>query len=70
MNTNIFDVSNEVVVATGGSGQLASVEFIFLKNNSKVISIDKYESEEIKKLKNKFSNSFLSFSCDITIKKS
>lgn len=71
MNSNIFDVSNEVVVVTGGSGQLGFQYIsLFLKNKSKVVSIDKYESEEIKKLKNKFASSFLSFTCDITIKKS
>ena len=41
MNTNIL-ISNEVVVVTGGSGQLGFQYIsLFLKNNSKVIPIDK-----------------------------
>ena len=47
MNTNIFDVSNEVVVVTGGSIGL-SVYFIIFKEQPKVISID----NKVKRLRN------------------
>ena len=68
---NYFDVSKEVVLITGGSGQLG-LEYTktFLDLNAKTIVIDIVKGEEILKLEKKFKNNFKFFECDITDKKS
>ena len=68
---NLFDVTNEIVVITGGSGQLG-IEYskTFLEANSFVVSIDLKTNKYVEELKVKYKNKFLFVKCNITSKKS
>ena len=67
----LFDVSDEIVVITGGSGQLG-VQYskTFLEANSFVVSIDLKTNKYIEELNEKYKNKFLFIKCNITSKKS
>jgi len=67
----LFDVSDEIVVITGGSGQLGiQYSKTFLEANSFVVSIDLKTNKHIEELKEKYNNKFLFIKCNITSKKS
>ncbi len=67
----IFDVSNEIVVITGGAGQLGiQYSKTFLKANSYVVSIDLKTNKYVEELKLKNQKKFLFIKCNITSKKS
>lgn len=67
----LFDVSNEIVVITGGSGQLGiQYSKTFLEANSYVVSIDLKTNKYVEELKVKYKNKFLFIKCNITSKKS
>jgi NAD(P)-dependent dehydrogenase (short-subunit alcohol dehydrogenase family) len=69
MGDNIFDVSNEVVVITGVSGQLGlEYSTTMLSKGAKVAGLDVKLSETCKKVIKKFSKNFIFLECDITNK--
>lgn len=70
-NKNIFDVSNEVVVITGGNGQLGyQYSKLFLENGAKVCSLDIVENEMSSQLSKAYSGNYVYLNTDITDKAS
>lgn len=70
-NNNFFDVSNEVVVITGASGQLG-LQYIkaFLSSGSRVVGIDIQDNENINELIIEWPDTFQFYLNDITSKSS
>ena len=68
---NLFNVSNEIVVITGGAGRLG-LEYIktFLDQNSTVIALDIKKNDQIKKFEVEYPLKFLYLNCNITFKSS
>ncbi len=68
MNEKYFDVSNDIVIITGISGQLGyEYAITFLKQGSVVVGIDIKEPKNIKKLQNS-KHKFKFIHCDVTNK--
>ncbi len=66
----LFDVSNEIVIITGGSGQLGiQYSKIFLESGSSVACLDLRKNNSVSSLEKKYDN-YVFFSCDLTDKKS
>lgn len=71
MSNSLFDVSNEIVVITGASGQLGlEYQKAFLEEGSKVFGIDIYKSDAINLFENNYPENYAFVSCDITSKNS
>lgn len=68
---NLFDVTNEIVVITGGSGQLG-MEYCrtFLEGNSFVACLDLKKNKNITILEKKYDDKFIFIKCNLTSKKS
>jgi NAD(P)-dependent dehydrogenase (short-subunit alcohol dehydrogenase family) len=65
----LFDVSNEVVLITGASGQLGrQYAEAFLKRGAKVVGLDLKESIDLNSVAQKYVDDFLFVSVDITSK--
>lgn len=65
----LFDVSNEIVVVTGASGQLGrQYAEAFLKRGAKVVGLDLKESTELTLIATKYAANFLFVPVDITSK--
>jgi len=68
---NLFDVSKEIVVITGGSGQLGiQYSKTFLESNSLVASLDLKKNNFVKELEKKYNHKYLFIKCDLTSKSS
>ncbi len=67
MNKNLFDVSNEIVVITGGSGQLG-VEYTrtFLRHGAKVVALDLQKNEFVDGIQEEYPDTFGFILADIT----
>ena len=69
--TSIFDVSKEIVIITGASGQLGlSYQKAFLKAGSIVVGVDILKSNDISSLESQYATKYLFQICDITSKDS
>lgn len=66
--TNLFDVSREIVLISGASGNLG-IEYVnlFLNNGSKVIGLDIVSNKYITDIEIKYPNNFIFIESDITI---
>jgi NAD(P)-dependent dehydrogenase (short-subunit alcohol dehydrogenase family) len=67
MNSKIFNVSNEIVIITGASGQLG-LEYskTFLEHGAKVVALDLIKNEAIDSLSVEYKNDFIFIPCNIT----
>jgi NAD(P)-dependent dehydrogenase (short-subunit alcohol dehydrogenase family) len=71
MRDTLFDVSNEIVVITGASGQLgAAYAKAFLERGAKVIGLDIGASIRSKQLSEAHPDRFVFFAADVTSKSS
>lgn len=69
MNDNLFNISNEIIVITGVSGQLgAEYADALLSNGATVIGIDMFLSDRSENLIKKFNEQFFYYKADITQK--
>jgi NAD(P)-dependent dehydrogenase (short-subunit alcohol dehydrogenase family) len=67
----MFDVTNEIIVITGVNGQLGiSYAKAFLELGSRVVGLDMVQNEHSDLLKNKYPDSYIFCSGDVTKKKS
>ncbi len=70
MNMDIFNLSKEIIVITGISGNLGiSYANELLKRDAVVVGLDLEQNKNINDLKKIFSSKFLFIKCDITSKK-
>ncbi len=67
----LFDVSNEIVVITGASGQLGcEYAKTFLERGAIVVGLDLGSSSRGKTLEGKYPDSYILYKCDVTSKAS
>lgn len=67
--TDIFDITEQVVVVTGSSGQLGlQYSKLFLENGAKVIGIDREVNQVMENFEKKFKNTFRFIKTDVTNK--